>query len=66
MAAEGDFANVIRFPPGHTCGIVRLKVHPPTEERIRQAIRRALFILQNIDLAGCLAVVDEEKIRIRR
>lgn len=40
--------------------------HPATEERIRQAIRRALPFLQNIEMAGRLAVVDDDKISIRR
>ena len=66
VTLDADFANVIRFPPQRTFGVVRLKVHPPTEKRIREAIRRALSMLQNVDLAGCLAVVDEDKIRIRR
>ena len=66
VTLDADFANVIRLPPEHTPGVVRLKIHPPTEEKIRQTIRRALLLLQNIDLAGCLAVVDEHKIRVRR
>jgi predicted nuclease of predicted toxin-antitoxin system len=65
LTLDADFANVIRFPPEHTPGVVRLKVHPPTEERIRRAIQRTLLFLQNIDLSGRLAVVDEDKIRIR-
>ena len=32
-----------------------------TEQRIRHAIQRALSLLENTDLAGCLAVVDENK-----
>ncbi len=65
MTLDADFANIIRFPPGQTHGVVRLKVHPPTEGNIRHAIRRALLVLQNIDLTGRLAVVDGDKIRIR-
>jgi predicted nuclease of predicted toxin-antitoxin system len=65
ITLDADFANVMRFPPEQTLGVIRLKVHPPTEERIRLAIRRALLYLQNIDIAGRLAVVDEDKIRIR-
>jgi predicted nuclease of predicted toxin-antitoxin system len=65
VTIDADFANVMRFPPEKTLGVVRLKVHPATEERIRQAIRRALLYLQNIDITGRLAVVDEDKIRIR-
>ena len=66
MTLDADFANVIRFPPERTHGVVRLKIHPPTEGNIRQAIQRALLVLQNIDLTGRLAVVDGDRIRIRR
>ena len=65
VTLDADFANAIRLPPEQTLGVVRLKVHPATEERIRQAIRRALLFLRNIDIRGRLAVVDEDKIRIR-
>lgn len=66
VTLDADFANVMRFPPGQTLGVVRLKVHPATENGIRQAVRRALLFLGNVDIAGRLAVVDEDKIRIRR
>ena len=66
MTLDADFANVMRFPPGQTCGVVRLKVHPATEDKIRQAIRRALLFLKNIDITGRLAVVDDDRVRIRR
>jgi predicted nuclease of predicted toxin-antitoxin system len=65
MTLDADFANIIRFPPEQTYVFVRLKVHPPTEGNIREAIRRALLMLQNIDLTGRLAVVDGDRIRIR-
>ena len=66
MTLDADFANVMRFPPEQTCGVIRLKVHPATEDKIRQTIRRALVFLQNIDIGGRLAVVDDDKIRIRQ
>ena len=66
VTLDADFANVIRFPPERTLGVVRLKVHPATEERIRESLRRALLFLRNIDIVGRLAVVDDDKIRIRR
>ena len=65
ITLDADFANVMRFPPEQTLGVIRLKVHPATEERIRLAIRRALLYLQNIDIAGRLAVVDEDKFLFR-
>jgi predicted nuclease of predicted toxin-antitoxin system len=65
VTLDADFANVIRFPPEHTPGVLRLKIHPPAEESIRQAIRRGLLLLKKVDLAGRLAVVDKDKIRVR-
>jgi len=65
VTLDADFANVMRFPPEQTVGVVRLKVHPASEDRIRQAIRRALLFLHNVEMVGRLAVVDDEKIRIR-
>jgi len=66
VTLDADFANIVRFPPEDTPGVMRLKVHPPTEDGIRQTIRRALLLLENVDLRGRLAVVDQNKIRIRR
>jgi len=66
VTLDADFANIIHFPPESTHGVVRLKVHPPTEGNIQHAIQRALLVLQNIDLTGRLAVVDGDRIRIRR
>ena len=37
VTLDADFANVIRFPPAQTLGVVRLKVHPATEVKsVRQ------------------------------
>jgi predicted nuclease of predicted toxin-antitoxin system len=65
LTLDADFANVLRFPPEQTPGVVRLKVHPPTEEKIWKAIQKALLVLQNVDFTGRLIVVDENKVRIR-
>jgi predicted nuclease of predicted toxin-antitoxin system len=65
VTLDADFANVLRLPPAQTLGVLRLKVHPATEERIREALRRAMLFLENIDITGRLAVLDDDKIRVR-
>ena len=65
ITLDGDFANMLRFPPAGTPGVVRFRLHPPTEEAIDAAIRSAVERLSGIDVAGKLVVVDERKIRIR-
>ncbi len=65
VTLDGDFANVIRYPPAETPGVVRLRVHPPTEEAIETAPRFAVSQLAHLSVAGKLVVVDERRIRIR-
>jgi predicted nuclease of predicted toxin-antitoxin system len=65
LTLDADFANVLRFPAEHTPGLVRLRLHPPTEQAIRDTLRKALLLLRNIELRGRLAIVEPNKIRIR-
>lgn len=62
---DGDFSNVIRFPPGDAPGVIRFRLHPPTEAAVAAALRFAIGRLGALDLNGKLAVADEHKIRIR-
>ena len=34
VTLDADFANILRFPPAGTPGVIRLKIHPPTEAAI--------------------------------
>jgi predicted nuclease of predicted toxin-antitoxin system len=65
VTLDADFANVVRFPPQETPGVIRLRVRPPTESAIAQSLRRALPRLAKVTMAGKLAVVEPHRIRIR-
>jgi predicted nuclease of predicted toxin-antitoxin system len=65
VTLDGDFANVLRYPPADTPGVIRLRLHPPTEEAIDAALRFAVSRLEPMSLEGKLVVVDERRIRIR-
>jgi predicted nuclease of predicted toxin-antitoxin system len=39
VTLDGDFANALRFPPGPTPGVIRLRLHPATEQAIDAALR---------------------------
>ena len=65
LTLDADFANILRFPPAGTPGVIRLKVHPPNEGAIREQIERTLLALKNTPLGGCLAVSLGDTIRIR-
>jgi predicted nuclease of predicted toxin-antitoxin system len=65
VTLDGDFANIVRYPPGETPGVIRLRLRPPTELAITSALQRVMRLLTSVDLRGKLATVDEDKIRIR-
>jgi len=65
VTLDADFANILRFPPGDTPGVLRLRIHPPTEEAIREQLRVALGILKNTDIRHRLAVSHGKVVRIR-
>lgn len=65
ITLDGDFANVLRYPPAETPGVIRLRLHPPTEEAIEATLTWAVARLAERSLEGKLVVVDEKKIRIR-
>ena len=66
VTLDADFANILRFPPAGTPGVLRLRIHPATEDAIREALRTALAILKDTDLSGCLAVSHGQTVRIRK
>lgn len=65
ITLDGDFANIIRFPPERTAGVIRLRLHPPTEEAIGRRLRSAIPRLVGRNLSGQLVVVQADRIRIR-
>jgi predicted nuclease of predicted toxin-antitoxin system len=65
ITLDADFADMLRFPPAGTPGVLRLKIHPPTEAAIRAQIQLALQRLKEADLKGCLAIVHKGIVRIR-
>jgi predicted nuclease of predicted toxin-antitoxin system len=65
VTLDADFGQIHRFPPKNTPGVVRLKIHPPTEQAIQALLLATLSALQSHELRGKLAVADEHKIRVR-
>ena len=65
VTLDADFGNLIRFSPSGTPGVIWLQPRPPTEANIRSILAKWLYRLREIDLHGQLAVVEEDKLRIR-
>jgi len=65
LTLDADFANVVRYPPEATLGVVRLRIHPATEDAIDEMLKRAIPSVVEANIRGKLVVVDGRKIRIR-
>ncbi len=65
LTLDADFANVLRYPPEATLGVVRLRLHPATEEAIDEMLKRTIPRVAEASIRGKLVVVDERRIRIR-
>ena len=65
VTLDADFANVSRYPPANSPGVIRLRIHPATEGAIDALLRSAIPRLVGLSLKGKLVVADLKRIRIR-
>jgi predicted nuclease of predicted toxin-antitoxin system len=63
---DEDFSDARMYPLGTHFGIVRLRVWPTTVEKTCEALARLLESVADGDWLGGLAIIDENRIRIRR
>ncbi len=52
VTLDADFSNVLRYPPAGTPGVVRLRLHPATEEAIDAMLRSAIPRLADVSVSG--------------
>jgi predicted nuclease of predicted toxin-antitoxin system len=43
ITLDADLGDILRFPTAGTPGVIRPKLHPPTEEAIRDLVLRTLL-----------------------
>jgi predicted nuclease of predicted toxin-antitoxin system len=65
LTLDADFGDILRFPVADTPGVIRLKVHPPTEHAIRAQILKTLAAIKDRDIAGCLVLSHKDIVRVR-
>jgi len=63
---DEDFADSRFYPLGHHHGIVRLRVWPTTIEQTQNAMERLITDLSPTNWYGCLIIIDNNKIRVRK
>jgi predicted nuclease of predicted toxin-antitoxin system len=65
VTLDGDFSNIMRFPPDGTPGVIWLRPWPPSEAVIETLMEGTLHQLAEIEMTGKLVVAETGRIRIR-
>ena len=67
ISLDGDFADIVRFPPSRYQGIVGLQVrnHPGVIHHIMSRLMDFLSTQEGFNLSGKLILVEPDRIRIR-
>jgi len=60
-----DFSDVRAYPPGSHAGIVVLRPAAPDRDHALALLERAVPLFAAEPLAGCLWIVDAERVRVR-
>lgn len=63
---DSDFADILELPVGSHPGVIRLKIIPQTIEILHPILERELASLTSQKIEGCLVIIDNKKVRIKR
>ncbi|MBM3253123.1 MAG: hypothetical protein FJZ16_02575 [Candidatus Omnitrophica bacterium] len=67
ITSDVHFSNILMYPPHKYCGIIRLKIHPPSAKKEIAAIKRLLLKFPSFThLNKRLLVLEETDLRIRK
>jgi predicted nuclease of predicted toxin-antitoxin system len=60
-----DFSNIRQYPPEDYPGIIVLRLANKSRQPVLSALTRVVPLLTTEPLAGCLWIVEEQRVRIR-
>lgn len=66
LTLDVEFADLRKYPPGSHSGIVLFRPETYGANSVSEFVRRFIESADLTDLAGCVAVVDPRRVRIRR
>jgi len=61
-----DFSNILTFPPQDYAGIIVLRLHDQSRPSVVAVVSRLIPLFAMESLLGCLWIVDEIGMRIRK
>jgi len=59
------FSNILMYPPNRHSGIIRIRIHPPSPDRVVSALRRLLNKVAPEEFNKRLYVLEEDDFRVR-
>jgi len=60
-----DFADIRRYPPSDSPGIIVLRIEPQHKKHLVHSLRRIIPVLSKEPLSRRLWIVEEDRIRVR-
>lgn len=66
VTLDKDFGDLRSFPPGTHPGIIVMRLADQSAPRVTEVLRGLLEGFELVELARCLVIVEDTRIRIRR
>lgn len=67
VSRDLDFANILRFPPQHYCGVIVLRLDQfASAQDIKVTLSNFISGIQSIQLKGCVLILEKNRWRLRR
>lgn len=67
ISRDLDFANILKFPPQHYCGIIVMRLDPiASANDIKDVLSNFIHGIQSIQLEGCILILEKQRWRLRR
>ena len=66
ITIDRDFGNIMDYPPGTHHGIIRLKLRHMPSGKVNSVLQSFLAEINSEDIYGNLAILEEDRYRIRK
>jgi predicted nuclease of predicted toxin-antitoxin system len=66
VTLDKDLGDLRSYPPGTHPGIIMVRLSDQSAPRVTTVLRHLLQAFDLADLTGCLTVVEDNRVRIRR
>ena len=65
LTQDIHFSNILMYPPHRHCGIIRIRIHPPSPDKSISALKRLFDKVAPGEFNKKLYVLEEDDFRVR-